>query len=40
MSEVNWTDLPVPKFLGGLALGMVARRLVLGLSNGECGLQG
>ena len=40
MSVASWTDLHVPKFLGGLALGMVARKIFYGASNSECGLQG
>ena len=40
MLGVYRIDLYLPKFLGGLALGMVARRILYGASDNECGLQG
>ena len=39
MSVANWTDLHVPKFLGGLALGMVARGILYGASDSEAGFR-
>ena len=39
MSVANKTDLHVPRFLGGLALGMVARRFLYCASNSESGFQ-